>query len=144
MHDSRTPHSQRACNLQASGMKTSENSTKPSTNMNVEEPMPSFLKALSCYQSYEPFTQSEDCDMLNQTFSKSSGNFIDDRARLSDISQKSQQKPQRRETDESSQLVVESFGDHSASSSFLHHKKVQHEHSQSFGNKILDMKAQMQ
>ncbi len=57
--------------------------------MNAEEPMPSFLKALSCYHSDEPFVQADECEMLNETFSKSSGVFNEDRTRLSDISQKS-------------------------------------------------------
>ena len=64
----------------------SDNSTKPSSNINdnavTEEPVPSFLKALTCYQTDDPLLQIEDSeneqqapDILNETFSKSSGNI---------------------------------------------------------------------
>jgi hypothetical protein len=64
----------------------SDNSTKPSTNIvenaNKDEPIPSFLKALTCYQTGLQLDEEEDDevnsekgpDILNDTFSKSSGN----------------------------------------------------------------------
>ena len=73
------------------GMKSSDNSTKPSTNNckdNLEEPIPSFMKALHSYQS--DILSSDENDFLNETFSKSSGGIvIDDKPRFSDISSKS-------------------------------------------------------
>jgi hypothetical protein len=41
-------------------------------NDNVEEPIPSFLKALTSYHS-ELSIEAEDNEVLNETFSKSSG-----------------------------------------------------------------------
>jgi hypothetical protein len=69
-------------------MKTADNSTKPSSNPkeNVEDVIPSFLKALTCYQSDDPLFAFEDADILNQTFSKSSNNLADEKTRFSDIS----------------------------------------------------------
>jgi hypothetical protein len=88
---------------QLSGIKSSDNSTKPSTNYQEKEPSPSFLRAaFACsnelYSSINGFFDSENIsDQLSNVGSKlrvsdpGVGSIIDDGARL----------------------VVESFGEHS-------------------------------
>lgn len=67
-------------------MKSSDNSTRPSTNIheNIDEPIPSFLKAANYYQS-DGLSMSDDNDFLNETFSKSSGNVVEDKRRYSEM-----------------------------------------------------------
>ena len=90
MHNSRGANSraQSASRHQNFMVKTgSDNSTKPSSNIidsqSKDEPIPSFLKALTCYQTGLSLGEDEDedeitsekgPDILNETFSKSSGN----------------------------------------------------------------------
>ena len=80
--------------------KSGDNSTKPSTNIKEysDEPMPSFMKALHCYSSDTQSLEDEN-GFLNETFSKSSGNIIEERTRFSDISSKSFNKIKNRGTD---------------------------------------------
>lgn len=61
---------------------------------NFEEPMPSFLRALTTYQSEISLDDANENDILNETFSKSSANNIDERIRFSDITTKSLVKSQ--------------------------------------------------
>lgn len=110
---------------QGSAVKSSNsNSTKPATNIinensNIEEPVPSFLKALTTYQSEISLGVGEENDILNDTFSKSSANNVEDRVRYSDITSKSLIKSQSRLSEnviyaeESQALVLESIGDSS-------------------------------
>jgi hypothetical protein len=112
-------------------MKSTDNSTKPSSNLRdyLEEPFPSFMKALHCYHSdilSDEEEEQEENGFLNETFSKSSGNVVEDKitaaSRFSDISSKSINKSSIRGgimqentliEDESQVLLVESFGEHS-------------------------------
>lgn len=106
-------------------MKSSDNSTKPSSNIRdpTDEPVPSFMKALHCYTSDVISDDGEENGFLNETFSKSSGNLVDEivRTRFSDISQKSINKSNVRtiehnlidDGESQSALLLESFGDHS-------------------------------
>lgn len=74
-------------------MKSIDNSTKPSSvikdNCIDGEPIPSFLKALTSYQSDDPIFSINENELLNDTFSKSSGNFLEKKSRFSNISSKS-------------------------------------------------------